>query len=286
MLGFACHNRQVSFGKGTVFFTGCPLGCKYCQNAEIALRADYHRFAAPEAGEKSAAAADTACVEVSPQQLARIFLNLQDQGAVNINLVTAGHFIFSVKEALIIAKREGLSIPVVYNSSGYEKPDTLRMLEGLVDIYLPDFKYMSPDLAQQYSRAKDYPVWAKRALQEMLRQTGTPVFDANGIMQKGVIVRVLLLPGHVKEACSIVDYLHTVYGDDIFISLLSQYTPMPAMKDDPLLRRRVTKREYEKVVQHALEIGVVNGFVQEGEAAKESFIPSFRGEGVLEICNL
>ena len=264
-------------GSGTVFFTGCSLGCIYCQNAVIA---------SPQAGtapDKGMWPEGVAAIPLSTRQLAGLFLRQQERGAANINLVTAAHFAVQVACALQMARAEGLHIPVVYNSSGYEKVETLRLLEGLVDIYLPDMKYLSPELAQVYSHAADYPEYARKALSEMVRQAGAPEFDETGMMKCGVIVRVLLLPGHVKEACRIVDYLHTEFGNRIYISLMSQYTPMPAMKDDPLLGRKVTKREYERLVSHALDIGVENGFFQEGESAKESFIPAFDGEGVLPL---
>ena len=167
-------------GSGTVFFSGCNLGCVFCQN---------HNIATGKAG-----------IEISTERLAEIFLELQEKGANNINLVTAGHFLPQVAVALEMAKEQGLHIPVVYNSSGYEKAKTLKMLDGLVDIYLPDFKYMDAVLAKKYSHAQDYPEIAKEALSEMVRQVGEAEFDSRGMMKKGVIVRQLLLPGHVKDA--------------------------------------------------------------------------------------
>lgn len=251
-------------GSGAVFFSGCALGCVYCQNREISDgRAGY---------------------EISEERLAEIFLKLQGQGANNINLVTAGHYVPQVVRALNQAKASGLVVPIVYNSSGYERVDTLRMLEGLVDVYLPDFKYMDPGLAQQYSGAADYPEVVREALREMVRQCPAPEFDRRGIMTKGVIVRHLLLPGHVREARTVIDYLHETYGEQIYISLMNQYTPMAAVEKDPLLSRRVTRREYERVLDYAIEIGVEQGFFQEGETARESFIPAFDGEGVLDGC--
>ena len=247
-------------GSGAVFFSGCPLGCIYCQNREIAR------------GKRG--------VTISVERLAEIFLELQQQKANNINLVTAGHYLPQVKEALLLAKGKGLAIPVVYNSSAYEKADALRELEGLVDVYLPDFKYMSAALAEQYSHAPDYPEVAKAAIREMVRQRPAPRLDARGIMTKGVIVRHLLLPGHVREAKQIVKYLHEEYGNQIYISMMNQYTPMSAMAEDPLLGRRVTKREYGRLLAYAEEISVTQGFYQEGETAEESFIPEFDGQGV------
>lgn len=249
-------------GSGTVFFSGCSLGCIYCQNQEISR------------GHSGKV--------ITVERLAEIFLELQEKGANNINLVTAGHYVPQVCAALLLAKRRGLCIPIVYNSSGYEKAETVRQLEGLVDIYLPDFKYMDGQLAQRYSQAADYPQVAKAAVREMVRQCPVPVFDGQGLMQKGVIVRHLLLPGHVREAKAVVQYLYETYGDQIYISMMNQYTPMAAgAAQDPLLGRRVTAREYGRLLDFAAELGVTQGFYQEGETAMESFIPPFDCEGVL-----
>ncbi len=251
-------------GSGAVFFSGCPLGCVYCQNREISRG---------ERGET-----------ISEERLAEIFLELQQQKANNINLVTAGHFLPQVRDALLLAKRRGLRIPIVYNSSAYEKPEALLQLEGLVDVYLPDFKYMSSALAASYSKAPDYPQVATAAIREMVRQRPEPQFDERGMMVAGVIVRHLLLPGQVREAKKIVQYLYEEYGNQIYISLMNQYTPMATLSDDPLLGRRVTKREYERLLSFAAELGVEQGFYQEGETARESFIPEFDCQGVLRKC--
>lgn len=249
-------------GSGAVFFTGCNLKCIFCQNASIA---------ASEVGK-----------EVSIETLAEIFLKLAGEGANNINLVTASHYVPQVAESIRIARKLGLAIPVVYNTSSYEKPETLRLLDGLVDIYLPDFKYMDAKLAKAYSRAEDYPEVAQAAIAEMYRQAGKPDFDADtGLMRKGVIVRHLVMPGAVGNAKAVIDYLYETYGDDIYISLMNQYTPMKEFAEHPELNRKVTKREYEKVIQYALDLGVENAFIQEGETAQESFIPSFDLAGVL-----
>ena len=247
-------------GSGAVFFSGCSLGCAFCQNRTISK------------GQSGKV--------ITVEHLAELFLDLQAQKANNINLVTAGHFLPQVREALILAKEQGLTIPVVYNSSGYEKAEMLRYLEGLVDIYLPDLKYLEADLAGKYSHAKDYPEVAMKALEEMVRQVRTPEFDERGMMKKGVIVRHLLLPGHVRNSKKVLEYLYGTYGDQIYISLMNQYAPMPAMKDDPQLSRKVTDREYDRLLDHAISFGVTNCFIQEGETAKESFIPEFNGEGI------
>lgn len=249
-------------GSGTVFFTGCNLKCIFCQNASIA---------ASEVGK-----------EVTVEALTEIFLKLQGEGANNINLVTASHYVPQVAECIRMARKSGLTIPIVYNTSSYEKPETLRLLDGLVDIYLPDFKYMDAKLAKAYSNAEDYPEVAKAAIAEMYRQVGKPAFDEDtGLMNKGVIVRHLVMPGAVGNAKAVIDYLYGAYGDDIYISLMNQYTPMKEFAEYPELNRKVTKREYEKVIQYALSLGVENAFIQEGETAQESFIPAFDLTGVL-----
>lgn len=247
-------------GSGTVFFSGCPLRCVYCQNAVIAD-----------------AAAGT---EISQERLAEIFLELQEKGAANMNLVTPTHYTPEIIRAVQIARAQGLTVPIVYNCGGYEKAETLVMLDGIVDIYLTDFKYMEPELAGRLSHAQDYPEKAKIALAEMVRQQGKPVFDAEGMMQKGVIVRHLLLPNHLKNAKAVVQYVYETYGNQVYLSLMNQYTPLAQVEKLPELNRKVTKREYERLLDYALSLGVENAFIQEGETAKESFIPAFDGEGL------
>ena len=252
-------------GSGAVFFSGCNMHCVFCQNEQIAKG----QFG----------------IDLSVERFVEILLNLQEQGAANINLVTPTHFVPQIIQGLEQAKLRGLTIPVVYNSSGYESVGTLRQLDGLVDIYLPDMKYSRTETAAKYSTAPDYAEVAKRALQEMVRQAGAPEFDRDGMMRKGVIVRHLLLPGHVTEAKEVLDYLYHTYGDLIYISIMNQYTPLLSMRGlasvYPELDRKVTKREYDKVIDHALELGIRNAFVQEGETAAESYIPAFDGEGIL-----
>jgi len=248
-------------GSGAVFFSGCTLRCVFCQN---------HEIAAGDVGRP-----------VSMEQLADIFLRLQAQGANNINLVTAGHFLDTVIPALENAKRGGLHIPVVYNTGGYEKASVLQRLEGLVDVWLPDHKYRSSALAERYSHAADYPARAGEALEEMVRQAGHPVFDERGMMQKGVIVRHLVLPGCVPDSKDVLEYLWDHYRNQIYVSIMSQYTPLPHAAAYPELARRVTKEEYEEVVDYALFLGMEQVYIQEGECAKESFIPPFNYEGIL-----
>ena len=247
-------------GSGTVFFSGCNLGCIFCQNHEIAH--------------------ENKGVEISPERLAEIFLELQEKGAANVNLVTAVHFTPHIALALDRAKAQGLSIPIVYNSSGYESVDTLKRLDGYIDVYLPDYKYRDPNLARSFSGAYNYPKIAEKAIEEMVSQIGDCRFDKNGMMERGVIVRHLVLPKHTDDSMAVLAYLHETYGDRIYISIMSQYTPVRKYEKYPELSRKLTTYEYEKVVKFAQKIGIRNGFLQSGEAAKESFIPSFDGMGI------
>ena len=253
-------------GSGTVFFSGCSLQCVFCQNHEIAMG---------KAGQG-----------ISGRRLAEIFLELQEKGAANINLVTAAHFLPQVCLALERAGEEGLSVPVVYNSSGYENVSSLHMLEGLVDIYLPDLKYRSPQLSALYSHAPDYFEKASSAIAEMFRQVGRPVLSPDsGLMEKGVIVRHLLLPGCAGDSKRILRYLHDTYGNDIYVSIMNQYTPLAHLKRMPefarsSLTRPVTEEEYARVLDFADRIGIEKGYMQEGGTAAESFIPAFDGEGL------
>ena len=247
-------------GSGTVFFSGCALGCVFCQNRKISRQA---------VGKA-----------VTVEQLADVFLELQEQGAANINLVTAAHYVPAVIESLKKAKAQGMDLPVIYNSSGYERVETVQMLEEVVDVWLPDFKYMDPELAFACSKAKDYPEVAVAAIREMMLAGGRCEYDDNGYIQKGVIVRHLILPGHTKNSIAVLDELYETYGKNLTISLMNQYTPLPQVRDIPDLNRRVTKREYEKVLDHALDLGITQGFFQEGGTAKESFIPLFDYEGL------
>ena len=248
-------------GSGTVFFSGCNLQCIFCQN---------HNLAIGNGGRIS-----------PPERLTEIFLELQEKGAANINLVTGSHYIPQIAYALARARIDGLRIPVVYNTGSYEKVTSLKLLEGLVDIYLPDLKYRSEVLASDYSHAPDYFTVATAAISEMLRQVGKPIFDTTtGLMQKGVLVRHLLLPGQTADSKRILRYLHDTFKNDIYVSIMSQYTPMPHVSDIPSLNRTVTTEEYERVLSFAEKIGIHQGFMQEGEVATESFIPAFNGEGL------
>ena len=247
-------------GSGAVFFSGCSLHCVFCQNREISD------------GKEGKV--------ISKERLSDIFMELAGKGANNINLVTPGQYIPDIVWAVNDARSRGMKLPIIYNTSGYENVTELKLLEGIVDVYLPDFKYMDSTLSARYSRAKDYPSVAKQALSEMVRQQPDVVIDdATGLIQKGVIVRQLLLPGHVNDAKAVLKYLYDTYHDHVYISMMSQFTPI-ALEDYPEINRTVTKREYERLVNYALEIGITNAFIQEGDVAKDSFIPAFDCEGV------
>ncbi len=239
-------------GSGTIFFSGCSLGCVFCQNRTIS-RGDVG-------------------VTVDVRELAEIMLSLQSEGANNINFVTPTHYVPSIIESTEIARNCGLCIPTVYNTGSYDTVDTLKLLSGTIDIYLPDFKYIREDSASKLSYARDYPSVAKAAIDEMVCQK-PDVIIKNGIMRSGVIVRILLLPHHVAEAKLSVKYLYERYKNDIYISLMNQYTPMPGMTSP--LDRKVTCAEYSELVSYAERIGVVNAFVQEQGTQSESFIPAF-----------
>lgn len=269
-----CISGQT--GSGTVFFSGCNMRCVFCQN---------HPISAGNTGK-----------EISEKRLAEIFLKLQEEKACNINLVTPTHFVPLIIKALIYAKDNGLSIPVVYNTGSYEKAETLKTLDGLIDIYLPDLKYYSPVLSRKYSAAEDYFSYAAAAIAEMFRQVGTPVFvsqnvlsdttddDYSGpLMQKGIIVRHLALPGCIQDSKKVLQYLYQTYHDDIYISIMNQYTPLPEflnITDFPELNRTVTTEEYDELIDYALSLGIENGFFQDGKTCLESFIPAFDCSGI------
>lgn len=247
-------------GSGAVFFAGCNLRCVFCQNRNISKNG---------AGKT-----------ITVDRLADIFCELQKKGANNINLVTPTHYTKQIMAALDIAKDKGLNIPVVYNCGGYESVDTIKKLKGYVDIFLPDFKYVDKNISKKYSNCEDYFDVAKKGLAAMYEIVGNPQFDERGMMKKGVIVRHLMLPGHVKDSKSVLKYLHETYGNNIYISIMSQYTPLVDKDKYKEIARKLYPAEYKRLVDYAIDIGIVNGFVQEGDVADESFIPEFDCEGV------
>lgn len=241
-------------GSGTIFFSHCNLKCIFCQNYEISTQ-DFGK-------------------EISIDRFVEICLSLQDLGALNINLVTPTHFIPLIKEGIIKAKESGLTIPIVYNSSGYENVDALKLLDGLIDIYLPDLKYYDDELAINFSSAKNYFNVACSAIEEMYRQVGNPVFE-NDIMKKGIIVRHLVLPNHCDDSKKIINYLYNKYKNNIYISIMNQYTPVRKIEKYEELNTKVYEKDYNDLINYACDLGIVNAFIQEGETQNESFIPDF-----------
>lgn len=246
-------------GSGTVFFSHCPLGCVFCQNRQISSRDGYGKV-------------------LSPADLSQTFLSLQAQGAHNINLVTGAHYVPQIIEALTLAKRDGLAIPIVYNSSGYESVSTLRLLDGYIDIYLPDYKYYSSYYAARYSHAADYRETAVDAITEMVRQTGVPQFDADGLLTRGTVIRHLMLPGLAGDTAQVLRDIAARFGGRVLVSLMRQYTPF-GMQDWPELDRTISEEEYADACALFEELGL-GGFFQQGESVSESFIPAFDGTGL------
>ena len=248
-------------GAGTVFFSHCTLRCCYCQNYGIS-----------HGGEG---------MEVSDERLAEIFLEQQERGAATLDLVTPTHYLPQILHGLDLARAGGFSLPVVYNSGGYERAETIEALRGYADIFLPDLKYMDEKSAREYSRAPDYFSVARKAITQMVKETGPFVVDETGRMLRGVIVRHLVLPGHRHESMAILDWLWKEFGGDIQISLMSQYTPMYEAEKHGALGRRLTTFEYESVGEHALDLGITNCYVQERRWASDEYVPTFDGRGVM-----
>lgn len=248
-------------GSGTVFFSHCNLRCIFCQNHPIS-QGGYGK-------------------EVSVETLAHIFLNLQTEGAHNINLVSPTHYIPQIVEALRLAKKLGLFLPVVYNSNGYESVEAVRSLEGLIDVYLPDLKYAGDDASLLYSSAPGYFAAATAAIREMFRQVGEPVFAEDGLIRRGLIIRHLILPGRVKEAKKVLSWIKENLPPGVYVSLMAQYFPTHRAIDCPQINRRITKREYQAVIEYFFSLGLENAFIQELTAAREKYVPPFDLTGVL-----
>lgn len=241
-------------GSGTIFFSYCNLKCIFCQNYKISSMG-YGK-------------------EISEKRFQELCLDLQKRGANNINLVTPTHYVPQIVSALSKIKHKELTIPVVYNTSSYENVSTIQMLNGIVDIYLADLKYYDDALGCKYSHVKDYFHWASLAIAEMVRQVGEFSIE-NDLMKRGVIVRILILPGHVEDAKKLVKYLYTTYGDQIIISLMNQYTPVKHFDEYPNLNHKISDEDYQEVIDYALDLGVKYAFMQEGDTQSESFIPNF-----------
>jgi putative pyruvate formate lyase activating enzyme len=250
-------------GSGTVFFTNCNLSCIYCQNYKISQ--------------------ENFGQEVSVERLSEIFLELQQKNVHNINLVSPTHYLYQVRDAIIIAKQNGLNIPIVYNSNGYENVEALKSLEGLINVYLPDLKYYDNILAERYSNVKDYFKYATNAILEMFRQVGSPEFDENGIIKSGLVIRHLILPNQVENTKHILKWIKENLPDEVFVSLMGQYTPMYKALDDRNMNRRIYKREYDEIIDYFFEIGLSNGYVQELSSAQKIYTPTFDLTGVIKV---
>lgn len=246
-----------SKGSGTIFFTNCNLKCIFCQNYQISTE---------EIGK-----------EISIEKFSNICLNLQSKGAHNINLVTPTHYIPLIKEGLILAKKKGLNIPIIYNTSSYENVSSLKLLEGLIDVYLPDLKYYDDKIAFKYSLAKNYFKIATDAIKEMYRQVGKPKINKEGIITKGVIVRHLMLPNMKEDSKKIIEYLYNNYKDNIYISIMNQYTPIKKLKYKEL-NQTIKDEDYNELIDYAISLGVTKAFAQVEGTQKKSFIPDFTNQ--------
>lgn len=246
------------YGSGTIFFSYCNLGCVYCQNYDISFNS---------VGE-----------EISIERFKDICLELQNMGAENINLVTPTHYIPLIREGIILAKKEGLTIPIIYNTSSYENVESLKLLDGLIDIYLPDFKYYDNNLGR-YSNITNYLEIASKAIEEMYRQAGTLKYE-DGILKKGMIIRHLVLPGHIDDSKKIIKYLYDKYGDNVILSIMNQYTPIKKLEFDEL-NYTVLKEEYNDLIDYASDLGIEHCFIQEETSQSQSFIPKFQGDKLI-----
>lgn len=247
-------------GSGTVFFSNCNLKCVFCQN---------HKISQEGVGEY-----------ISIQRLSEIFLELEHQGAHNINLVTPTHYAYHIIDAIKLSKQEGLSIPILYNSSGYENVETIKLLKGLIDVYLPDIKYFNDKYAIQYSNAPNYFSYATRTIKEMVAQVGEVSFDKNGIIKKGVIIRHLMLPGLLFDSKKIIDFIYNNFNNSVYISIMNQYTPMHKAYLFKEINKPLNSKHYDCLIDYALSLGITNGFIQDSGTSSESFVPAFDLKGI------
>lgn len=242
-------------GSGTVFFTNCNLNCIYCQNYEISQ------------GGKGK--------EITIQTLADIFIKQQEKGANNINLVTPTMYVYQIIESIKLARKNGLKIPIIYNSNGYENIETIKMLNGYIDVYLPDLKYYTNELSKKYSNVDNYFEVATNAIKEMYSQVGNAVFDDNGIIQKGVIIRHLVLPNHIQNTKNILKWINENLPKDIYVSVMAQYFPTYKAKNDSLINRKLNKKEYKEVLNYLYSLDLQNGYIQELGSHEEEYVPDF-----------
>ncbi len=242
-------------GSGTVFFSNCNLKCIYCQNYEISQLSKGK--------------------EITVEELSQIFLNEQNEGVNNINLVTPTMYAVQILQALKLAKSKGLNIPIIYNTNGYENVETLRELEGYIDIYLPDLKYYSNEISKKYSKVENYFEVATKAIQEMIRQVGAPVFNEKGIIQKGVIIRHLVLPNHIQNSKHILKWIKENLPEDIYVSVMAQYFPTYNAKNDSLINRKLNQKEYKQIENYLYTLNLKNGYIQELGKHEEEYVPNF-----------
>lgn len=242
-------------GSGTIFFSNCNMNCIYCQNYEIS-----------QLGKGK---------EISIKELADIFINQQEKGVNNINLVTPTMYAFQIIEAIKLAKKNGLIIPIIYNTNGYEKIETLKALQGYIDVYLPDLKYYSNKLSIKYSKVNNYFSVATEAIKEMYRQVGTPKFNEDGIMQRGIIIRHLVLPNHIQNSKNILKWIKENMPQDVYVSIMAQYFPTYKAKEDELLNRKLTKKEYKEIEKFLYTLDLKNGYIQELGEHEEEYVPDF-----------
>ncbi|WP_035149923.1 radical SAM protein [Clostridium tetanomorphum] len=247
-------------GSGTIFFSNCNLNCVFCQN---------HQISQESVGK-----------EISIEKLSQIFLTQQNKGAHNINLVTPSHYVPQIIDALKIAKKTGLKIPIVYNTNSYENLSTIKALNGYIDVYLPDLKYYNNTYSEKYSGVKNYFQYASKAIEEMVKQVGSPNFNKDGIMTKGVIIRHMMLPGLLFDSKKIIDYIYTTFKDSVYISIMNQYTPLNKSINYPEINKPVNPKHYDTFIDYCLSLGIKNAFIQEEGTVKESFIPKFDLKGI------
>ena len=243
-------------GSGTIFFSHCNLHCMFCQNYEISQNIKKGK-------------------EVTIEELCNIMLKQQEKGAHNINLVTPTMYAYQIKEAIKLAKEKGLKIPIIYNSNGYEKVETLKALEGYIDIYLPDFKYYSDEMAIKYSKAPNYFEVASKAILEMIRQVGSPQFDEEGMLKKGVMIRHLILPNHMQNTKNILKWLKENVPEDVYINVMAQYFPTYKAKEDELINRKLTRKEYKEIEKYFYLLNFKNGYMQELGEHEEEYVPKW-----------
>ena len=243
-------------GSGTIFFSHCNLHCMFCQNYEISQNINKGR-------------------EITIEELSDIMINQQEKGAHNINLVTPTMYVYHIKEAIKIAKEKGLNIPIIYNSNGYEKVETLKELEGYIDVYLPDLKYYSDEIAIKYSKAPNYFEVASKAILEMVRQVGGPKFDENGIIQKGVMIRHLILPNHMQNTKNILKWIKENMPEKVYINVMAQYFPTYKAKEDALINRKLTRKEYKEIEKYFYLLDFKNGYIQELGEHEEEYVPKW-----------